>query len=355
MPAQQESYTIDSGEVLSGGRYHFGYVGEVAKSLAAGAFAELTTNVNEFETSGPSGTPRTYMEGEVNYPLSNWPGKIAFHRAKKRLVGIGTTNGYIGDLGVHSKRISFDMTTGMFDTSWNPLGVSYGHFYDTNCSRDLNGTIYARGYAGASIYGMDPETNAWSARFSLSGLSAGTTGANEVFPSLGASGSVLWLESTGRLVRFNVADGARTVIGTYTGVGNYPVIHYVPALDCVVFGGGEAGTSFYKLNSSGVVSQISTTLPVQVAANGSGGPFVPDPSGKPSSLLFYGGDSIIRRVDWTTGEWEEIGLPATWLQGKFALTLAASITDLKSIALLTYSGRVGGVTQSKVHLYKVPQ
>ena len=352
-----DSYAVASGGVIAAGRRNYGAFADFVAGMH-GSWAEYTsTNINALESSGPSGVARGILEGEVNSPVSNWPGKIAFDPDRKLLVGIGTTNGYISEnpAGAHSKNIIFDFATNEFSVRWNPVGRSYGHFYDTNSSRSLNGYFYARGYNDSSLRKMDTSTREWSESYSLSGLSpsAGTVGSLDVHPNLGASGSVLFLEPTGRLVRFNVADGTRSVMGTYSGIGNYPLIHYVQAIDSVVFGGGESGTKLYKISASGVVSEVSTTLPVTLAANGSGGPFLPDPSGLPRSWHFYDGDSTVRYIDWTTGQWTTFGAPPAALSGRFDVTVAASLTGMSAFALLTYGGRSGGVTTSKFWILKV--
>lgn len=353
-----DSYVGPSSGVVAGGRRRYGELGAFIDSVLSGQWGEYTgVDINATETSGPSGIARSWLEGEANMPVCNWPGKIAFDPVKKLLIGVGTTNGYISETpaGAHSKNIIFDLGTNAFSCRWNPVGRSYGHFYDTNSSRPLGGYFYARGYADTSLRKMDTTTREWSESYSFSGLapSIGTIGAVDVHPTLGAQGSVIFLESSGRLIRFNVADGIRSVSGTYAGIGNYPLIHYVPALDAVIFGGGESGTAFYKLSSAGVVTQVSTTLPVTVAANGTGGPFVPDPSGRPYSWLFADIDSTVRYIDWTDGSWHSVGTPPAALSGRFDTSLGASLTGLAAIVLLTCGGRVGGVSTSKFWIYKV--
>lgn len=351
-------YGAASGQTVVGGRRLYGALGEFIAGIPRSSWAEYTsTNINELESSGPSGVSRGVLEGEVNSPVSNWPGKIAFDAEQKIIIGIGTTNGYISETpsGAHSKNIVFDLENNNFLVRWNPIGRSYGHFYDTNSSRPLNGYFYARGYGDSSLRKMNTSTLEWSESYSLSGLApaAGTIGSVDVHPNLGASGSVLFLEPTGRLVRFDVSTSVRSVVGTYSGVGNYPLIHYVTAIDSVVFGGGEGGTKLYKLSASGVVSEVTTTLPVTLAANGAGGPFLPDPSGLPRSWHFYDGDSTVRYIDWTTGDWTTFGVVPSGLTGRLDGTIGASIPQLNAFALLTYGGRSGGVTTSKFWILKV--
>ena len=353
-----DSYGCASGGVIAAGRRRFGALGDFVAGMAPGTWAQYTgVDINATETAGPSGTARSWLEGEANYPLTNWPGKIAFDPDKKLLIAIGTTNGYVSEIpaGAHSKNLIFDLFTNEFSAAWNPVGRSYGHFYDTNSSRALNGYFYSRGYSDSSIRKMSTTTRMWSESYSLTGLvpAAGSVGAVEVHPSLGSTGSVLFLEPTGRLVRFNTADGIRSIIGTYAGIGSYPVMHYVPALDCVIFGGGESGSKLYKLTDTGEVLEVTTTLPVTLAANGTGGPFVPDPSGLPRSWHFYDGDSTVRYIDWTTGQWTTFGAPPAALSGRFDVTVAASLTGMSAFALLTYGGRSGGVTTSKFWILKV--
>ena len=356
-----ESYAVASGGVIAAGRRRFGALGDFVAGMASGTWAQYTgTNINEplAGADSPADGPFSSLETVGNYPLTNWSNKFFFDPVSKQIGGIGTAQGYIGEspAGAHSKCVWFDLATNTFSQDWNPTGDAQGHVYDGNVSRALHGYVYRRGFSGTKIYRGNVATRTWElSTLSHSGVYSYDACGLDVLPEWGSQGSLLMIGGSGgngSLFRWDLATGARTSLGTYA-VGDYPVLVYVPALQACVFGGGSAGSGLlYKIDASGTITQISTTLPVGVSS-ASSGPLLADPSGAALMWKLSASDNKIRSFNPLTGEWVDKGAVIATLSGDIANAVGVSLTGMGALAYLHGRGRSGGVSIHKFWIYKV--
>lgn len=356
-----DSYACPPGSYIAAGRRRFGALGDFVAGMASGTWAQYTgTNINDplAGTDSPADGPFSSLETVGNYPLTNWSNKFFFDPVSKQIGGIGAAQGYISEspAGAHSKCVWFDLTTNSFSQDWNPTGDSQGHVYDGNVSRALNGYVYRRGFGGTKIYRANVAMRTWEiSTLSHSGVYSYDACGLDVLPEWGSQGSLLMIGGSGgngSLFRWDLASGARTSLGTYA-VGDYPVLVYVPALQACIFGGGSAGTgNLYKIDATGTITQISTTLPVGVSS-ASSGPLLADPSGNALMWKLSTSDNQIRSFSPITGDWVDKGAVITGLSGDIANAVGVSLSGMGALAYLHGGGRSGGVSTHRFWLYKV--
>lgn len=355
------TYSCASGETINAGRTVTTPLAAFIAGMSAGSWAEYTgTNINDplAGADSPSGGPYSSLETVANYPLTVWANKWFYDPASKLIGGIGTAQGYSSEspAGTHGKCVWFDLVTNAFSQDWNPTGDNQGHVYDGNVSRPLNGYVYRRGFASTKIYRGNISTRTWElSSLSHSGVYSYNACGLEVFPDWGSQGSLLMLggaAGTGYLYRWDLATGTRTALGSYA-CGDYPVVVYVPALNSCVFGGGPASTGvLYKIDSSGNISQISTTLPVRIES-ANGGPFLADPSGAGLLWSVSATDNKIRSFNPATGAWIDKGSVISGLSGDVGGAVGVSLSGLGALAYLHGRGRSGGVSTHRFWIYKV--
>ena len=350
------NYFAASGEDVYGGR-SISLIEQAINGMDQNSWLEYTsTNINEMEETGPDG-PAGIFETEANKPLSNWANTFSYDTASKQIIGVGTAEGYISDtpLGQHAKQINFDMESNQFSVKWNPTGQNSGHIYDANPTRPLNGVIYRKDFERFPIYGYTIATDTWVLAFDMSGMSPSSVGVVgiEVHPNLGPQGSLLAIDQTGRLTRFDVDSGVRSVIGTFPGVTFYAIQVYIEALDVILFGGGFGGTTMYTLDNTGAVTEFITTLPQIPHCNSSPNKLLPDPLGRAIAWMFSDEDDHYYMLDVNTGIWTDYGLIPAALQTHLALSVGVSLLSEGAIAMFWGRGRSAGVTQSKFFLFKV--
>lgn len=324
-------------------------------SMGAGTYLDWTgsTNVQAItDTTGPGGTAMAWLESVANLYLTNWPGKLCWDSARKQVIVVGTCQGYISDSppGTHAAAVFLDVTTGVFSKVWNPYGENTGHVYDVNASGTLNGKMYNSAYGSAFLHECDLATRVWATSKNISSLSIGAVRQLEVFPDLGASGSVLLLGDTGKLCRWDIATDALSTIGTYDGIAAYPSIHYVPTSAAVVFGGGTTGTKFRKIDSAGAVTTISTSLPSGLTGTGAsiGAPMIADPAGRAKSWAFLMGGNAFS-LDHVNGTWTDHGA----MPEGISTCPVAAVHEHSAAVFLEGAGRQTGTSLSQVWLYKV--
>jgi hypothetical protein len=173
----------------------------------------------------------------------------------------------------------------------------------------------------------------------------------DVFPDLGASGSVIFMSDGGKLSRWDIATDALVTIGTYSGIGSYASIHYVPASQCIIFGGGTTSTTLYKLSSTGVVTTVSAAFPAGITGTGSGVSItlLADPAGRAKSWMFVVGGNVFS-LDHSTGAWTDYGMTSSTPSDG----AAAACHGLSAIVFLKGYGRASAsLSNSSVHIFKV--
>lgn len=350
-----DSYSAGSGAALHAGRN--GPANALATSIAgmaSGAWLDwsASTNVRAItDVSGPNGYATAWLETAANYALTGWPGKGTWDSARHQVLVVGTAQGYTSDVpaGTHASAVYMDTHTGLFSKQWNPYNENIGHIYDSNCSIPMGGKIYRKSYNGSNLYQCELTTRVWSLAKAVGALALSQVCQADVFPDLGASGSVIFVSDNGKLSRWDIATDALSTIGTYSGIGIYPSIHYVPVSQAVIFGGGSTSTTFYKLDNTGAVTTVSAAYPSGITGTGAGVniTLVADPSGRAKSWMFVVGGNVFS-LDHTSGTWTDHGTGAS-CDGA-----AVSCHGLGAVVFLKGSGRVNAsLSYSAVHIFKV--
>lgn len=313
------------------------------------------TNINEMETSNFEGLPNGILESTANYSIPQWSGKASFDPVAGLMSGVGTSQGFtsFSPAGERSKAIYFDCATNRFSVKWNPVGKNDGHVYDGNVSRPHNGFVYRRSYGSNEIRKMHVATKVWSVAFVIPGLT-NSVASIDVFPDLGANGTLVVITDLGRVFTADLGTGASTDRGLVAGTANYPVAMYVQSAQCVVFGGGNTGTKLYKINAAGAISEIVQTLPtgLSVACDATYGPSIPHPGGQAAIVTMSHPLNAAYKLDVSTGAWaKQIDFP-TAFQNLANQCMAISMHGRGAVALWRGRGRSAGVTQSEFWLYR---
>lgn len=347
-----DSYSTATGGSIYGGRSEtLGALTTAIDGMSAGQWLNWTSSTNVqpiTDTSCSDSVPYAWLESLGNYPMTNWPGKMTFDADRKQIVITGCAQGLISEVpaGTHSVSVYFDVTTGTFSKTWNPMGVSLGHVYDANCSIPMGGKVYRIPYNSSTIFQCDLSSRVWSSARSISALTPGIVIGADVFPEMGASGSVLMLDGP-KLCRWDIATDALSTIGTYDGMGSYTSIHYCAGY--VVFGGGTGGTKFRKINSAGTVTEICASLAVGMTGTGSGldSPVVPDPLGRGKSWVFQTAGNAFS-LDHASGAWTDHGAASS-------TSPPCAIQGHGAFVFFIGSGRANSSTSnSQVWIYKAP-
>lgn len=324
--------------------------------MAAGAWLNWTASTNvQHITDATCADAGTYawLESSANYFLTNWPGKMTWDATRKQVLLTGCAQGFSSEApaGTHSSAVYLDVTTGQFSKTWNPMASNLGHVYDSNCSRPLGNKVYRSPYGSSSaLYECDLTTRVWASVKTISSLSLGSVNEIEVFPELGASGSVLLLNDAGKLCRWDIATDTLSTIGTYGGIGSYPSIHYCAGY--VVFGGGSTGTTFRKIDSAGTVSTICSALTAGLAGTGAGvnTPMCADPSGLGKSWAFVPAGSAFS-LDHTSGTWTDHGA----VSGINTASPVCAIQGHSAFLFYVGAGRANSTTSNcQVWIFKAP-
>lgn len=342
-----DNYSAASGQGIYAGRFSNTPLSDFIAAMPSNSWAEYTgTNINAMLPRDFDGALMGILESSGNYTITNWANKFAWNPARKIISGVGTSQGFtIPDGYNYTKQVIFDLTSNAFTVRWNPTGQVQGHIYDHNCGNFVNDKTWRKPSTSGRLGMYDATTDTWSLSYDLTGL-----------PDLGSfwgvecsagHNALYCIESTsGRLVKFDLTTGIRTVIGSYSGIGTYPVI--VETGEFIVFGGGSGGGSFYKINASGNVSLITNSLSTQYSANGNYR-FLAHPS-IANTVIMFGSDGV-EILDVLTGVASRVGAyPA---EPSLAASVSASLVGLGAIATWRGNGRSAGVTQSKFYIYKV--
>lgn len=342
-----DNYSAESGQAINAGRYSNTPLTDFIAAMPSNSWAEYTgTNINEMLPRDFDGALMGILESSGNYTITNWANKFAWHPSRRLISGVGTSQGFTIPEGYnYTKQVKFDLTANAFAVRWNPTGQVQGHIYDHNCGNFVNDKTWRKPSTRGRLGMYDAAADTWSLSYDLSDL-----------PDLGSfwglecsagHNALYCIESTsGRLVKFDLTTGIRTVIGNFSGIGTYPVIIETGAF--IVFGGGNGGTSFYKINSAGIVSLVTDSLSAPYSAGGNYR-FLAHPTIANAVIMF--GSAGIEFLDVVTGSASIIApYPA---EPSLAASVSVSLTGLGAIATWRGRGRSGGVTQSSFWIYKV--
>ncbi len=353
-----DSYNVGSGGSIYGGRNSAQLINTI-NSMATGEWLEYTsTNLTEYENTGPDSLDMSVLESAANKPLTNWTNKYGWSSDAKTIVAVGTAEGYISEspAGAHSKMIRFDADSNSWSVEWNPVGVSSGHGYDGNTSVEINGYFYRKSFGDLTVSKYHTATDTWSTGFSLSSVNSPTIPnvvMIEAHPNLGASGSVVCVVNDGRLLRYDIDTDTASTVGTYTGIDDYSMCVYIPGLDSVIFGGGETGTKLHKVDNTGAVTEVTGSLPEYIHCGSAADCFLAHPSSQNAAFLLSDDDDHLHKYDIDTDSWTDLGLIPTELQGRVFITAGISIHGHGALVFLHGKGRVSGENTSEMWVYKV--
>lgn len=357
-----DNYSAASGQGIYAGRFAPSALTTLIDSMAPNTFAQLTTtNIREAVYNEYFDESYSALESDSARILTNWTNKYAYIQSKRRIVGIGTSEGYTGSAEgrFRSKCVSFNLATNAFTQAWNPTDRMEGHAYDANCSIPMNGKLYRKSFASPIVAQYDVDTELWTDAFSITGFgSLLQVYAHDVFPELGAQGSVMLLEQGGRLFRYDVATNVVSLVGTYGDIGTNQICIYVNG--SVIFGAGNGGSvvgTLYKINSAGVVTALTASLPVQISVSGTiNNKLLPDPMGRDIAFLFSNTDNMIRSLNTVTGAFTDIGAYDSNLADS-SLVAGIPIHGTSGIAFWRGRGRLPAPTfenQSEFWVYRIP-
>jgi len=344
-----DNYSAASGQGIYAGRFNTTPLQTFIDAMPSNSWAEYTgTNINAADTARFDGAPMSVLESDANYPLTNWANKFVWDSENRRISGAGTAQGFTVAGGErYAKQVIFDLVSNQFTVKWNPTGQKQGHIYDANCSGFAGDRTFRKAYNELVMWAYDKSTDLWTSSYSLSGLSSVST--IWALECSAAHNALFCLEQlTGRLVKFDLTTGTRSVIGNHTGVGAYPIMILVGSH--IVFGAGDASTKLYKMDTSGVVTLVSESFPVPYDCRGNYR-FLPHPTDSTKAICISQSDLKIRTLDIMTGVFADYGtLPS---EPQMSASVSASLVGLGALATWRATGRIGGATQSKFWIYKV--
>lgn len=381
MGALADIYAANPGSAIRGGPADLGLLGKTIAAMPGGSWGEhLGTNINQmtaldpsefyYNAAAPSSNYIGVWESTPNHQIQDWNGKSWYSPKTGRIGVVGTTNGAVGHPEA-SKAIYFDPWTNTWSWQRNPTGLSEGHLYDGNVSRPaVNDLVFRRAYNSNTISAANHTETlpAWSAWTSVTNLSLSNSASLEVFPDLGAQGTLLIADDNTKLWTVDIATKALTPRSNLTGGLQYPVSCYLSGPKCVVFGGGGGGsvsasynTRLYRLDVNNVVTEITHTPPagLRLDASAFGGSCVPSPDG--NSLLVFSqplGQLWRLTLSGSTGTWSLVSSFPPVLSGDVQLirrTLACTLHGQGAVALFYYQGSVdqnAPLTRSKFLLWK---
>jgi hypothetical protein len=322
----------------------------------------LTTPMNAPSDLAANGDLPFVADGLV---ILNWTSKLTWDEVRQRVVGVGSSHNATID---QHRVLVYDMVNNEFYnrsrwTTQSPYG--WGHFYDSSCY--LNGKIYKRDiekYSSDRInrgtYILNADTyqyegflpappSAYNGRavVSMCAIPQGVI-------STGHQGRLVVNTGTGNLIYWDpgVSTTWQFLAAVPTG-GLHSFIHYNPATQYVIGGGGDNVDQFFAVSPTGSVAWTSTA-PLPFSCGTTSGieiqhtKFVSDPR-LPASFAFNANNTVYR-VDANTGAWSVVSaLPLAVQQISQTHGFAASIPSINAI-LFVRVDTVG--PQVSMHLFK---
>lgn len=344
-----DNYYVDSGQTMFAGIIAGTPLSSFINAMQPNTWSEYTgTNINEMTPREFDGSLMSILESDANYPITNWANKFAWSQSKQVISGVGTSQGFTIPTGYnYTKQVKFDLSNNSFSVKWNPSNQTQGHIYDANCGGFVAGKTWRKAYNVPQLAMYDENTDTWSLSYTLSGLP--TVSTIWSIDCNAAHNALYCLEQvTGRLVKFDLATGTRSVIGNYTNVGAYPIL--VSVGEYIVFGGGDAGKVLYKMNLAGAVTELNNAPPVPYDCRGNYR-ILEHPSDNTKAICISQSDLKIRTLDIITGTFTDIGtLPS---EPQMSASVSASLIGLGAVATWRSTARISGFTQSKFWIYKV--
>lgn len=342
----------------------YGLLSGYLATMAAGDWDDISAESNITNITGnggASGDPDAgWLESASNQLITSWVGKFTWDSTGKKLYISGASAGYSSEAptGTHSKVVTLDVTTLEFSHVFNPFSINISHIYDANPSVVHDGYVYRRPFNNSNLYRADTATMTWASYLGLGSAGLSTISAVDFFPTLGASGSWIFV-GLGKVVRYDIAGATfSTLSAALTGAtGTCNVCSYHPGADIMVVGGGETGAStLYTIDNTGTITQLTVGLPGAVPGIGPHSTLnvllLPDPLNRAIAHVL---DPTTTNEHYTlnlsTGAWTLVGsLPAAM---SARLNIAgACLPEPGCIILYDGQGRSGAVSNSKLWVWK---
>lgn len=365
-----DTYTADANGKVFAGRFDITPLTSFIESAPFGWSQYTGSNINELlPASEPEFADIAILETDTTRKLSNWANKWGYDRQRRKIVGIGTSEGYFSSVNTRGKHVTFDLKTDTFTPKYAPLSPiqQEGHVYDRNSSiPDKFGRFWASAESSTTVrlWYRDPVTELYV--FEANVPAYETTQnifAVEVFPELGLDGAVVMFGGRGTLAIYDLNTKTWSQHAQYENDNryNYGVCIYVAGK--IVFGGGEpvgggAGSNQLRvLESNGSITALSTAIPNKINCK-SDYKYIPSPIDGDFAAYYLENDTNkMYKHNIANDTWLEIGtIPplAGGLVTTIQRTLYVSLRGLNTIVCLFGRGRsAGGLDQSEFWIYKV--
>ena len=358
-----DTYTLNADGTCFVGRFGNTSLSDFISSASVGVWTQYTgTNINtKILAYSPDRQDIAVFETDELRKLTNWANKWGYDRFRRLIVGVGTSEGYFaGEKNYRGKQINFPLVQNNFSLQYGPLPlVNEGHIYDRNSSiPDGDGRFYCTALVAVGnpkIYRRDVG-GIYADIFTLSTSNVAGMGSGnlllalDVFPEMGAKGSVITFGQRGALVRYDIDSGVGSLLYTAAtdNSHSYGICVYVNGQ--IIFGCGEGSSQLYKLDSSGTVTVLSVTPPHPINCK-SNYKYLPSPVDGESACYSMENDTMrMYKHDLDSDTFLDIGsaVPSSLTQ-----TVFTSLRGLNAFACFVGKGRVGGEDVSEFWIYKV--
>jgi len=346
--ATASNYSADSGEDILIGLNFSSALSLLAASLSVGDMTELTgvSGLNTLDGSGfyPN-------ESAANDIAHDWSIRSVWSAALQKGFFIGAGAGFLGDAGVHSITLEYDAASNDLSSVRDPFsGVSLGHGYSSFVLKD--NIIYKMPFSANAIVlawdglnGVEVASGISDVPSNIGGSSAyNSVHGLEYMPTLGVSGSLIHVNSSqGRINKYDFDTATWTNIdsGLVINAGA-AFVHYNENSDIIVFGGVNAGTPIYTMDSSETIT-LTGNLPANVFNQGC---FIAAPNDNTS--LLFSEDGNLYPLDTTNGVWGSSSSIPVLSGADIGNSIAMVIPEHNCILFERYAS--GG--NSTVYLYR---
>lgn len=339
---------------VASGATVFAGIPNLALAEAVASLSDASPNAAAFTIPNINDTIDTGIHGQ-QYLLAgagslyiDWCSRMDFDPVRRIAALSGAPAGNSSGGNTQATRdeatvLKYDALSNALHVTRNPFNENVGHSYNSSAMNTLHGLLYKSPYnaQGAGdptsdvIFAWDYVNNVRATDIprppTTVGGSAGWNSVKpiSVFPTMGAQGSLIWVNASGgRVLRWDIATAS--VAGDWTLISNdcsfeneHIVIEYMPEVDLMVFTGTNGTSVVYTMDRFGHINDLGVPLhnladpAIEIATNGNAHLFSADPSGSGEMILVpnYGSGTSYPDKHWAlnlvTGNWTDLGtIPA---------------------------------------------